>query len=197
VAKSAVSGGSNRAAARALEYGLALAIASSRSKARIVSADSFQRELDIIGADPSGRFATTREEYDRNRAVAIAGGVVSAWLKKVNAGESKADAIASLDSRIETIGITETAEAFNDEREQIIKTVQPKEERTGGFVVFRIWDATLDKLTCPVCERAHHTVVPQFMSFPDGRPGGVHPRCRCYESLILLPFWFDYENEAA
>ncbi len=52
------------------------------------------------------------------------------------------------------------------------------------IVLFKEWNADLDRRTCPICEGAHGTIRPVGVSFPEGEPGAVHPRCRCME------FWF-------
>lgn len=119
------------------------------------------------------------------------------WRRKYEELGDEHGALAATESRLNLIGVTEVAEATSDERDAILRRVGPahKERTAGSLIVFKVWDAALDKRTCPTCARAHHTVVPFFLSFPDGRPGGVHGNCRCYEGTILLPIWFDYEND--
>lgn len=86
--------------------------------------------------------------------------------------------------RIELAAITEAAEAYSAERELILADTLDTYPHLRAQL-FKTWDATLDHRTCPVCSAAHGTVVGIDEAFPDGLPGGVHPRCRCIEQILL------------
>lgn len=85
--------------------------------------------------------------------------------------------------KLETAAATEVAEAFNHERDQAGRRLALER----GVILWKVWDATLDKdkRTCSRCERMHGRAVPASEDFDEGRPGGVHPRCRCVE--LILP----------
>lgn len=75
--------------------------------------------------------------------------------------------------RLDTISITETAGAFDNERVTIVR-----EQIAPSMGIVEIWDATFDN-TCPVCASLHGTKADE-RGFPGGhRPGSVHPRCQC------------------
>jgi len=189
--------GPSRAASRdALAVAVARSVEVSRAASRESGRQTLARDAQAAGVQLPG-IEIDRSDYDQRRAFVIATRFADDWDEKSRkAGFDTA--LDSMGSRLELIGITESAESFNDERDQLITRIaEPQERRAASVVPFKIWDATMDKRTCPVCSRAHHTVVPYWMSFPDGRPGGTHARCRCYEGLILLPIWFDYEVDQA
>jgi hypothetical protein len=189
-------GPSKSATRDTLVVAVAQSVTVTRDRARKSGRESLERDAVIAGASIA-ILPTNRRKYDEDRAFAIATRFADDWERKAS-GLDHDTALDQLGSRLDLIGITESAESFNDERDIIITRLAPPEERRAASVIpFKIWDATMDKRTCQVCSRAHHTVVPFWMSFPDGRPGGAHPRCRCYEGLIVLPIWFDYEVDQA
>lgn len=119
--------------------------------------------------------------YDLARARMTARGYERALVSYARAADGDIKAAARrADHKLVTAAATDSNEAFNHQREQAARRIV--EER--GFGVWKVWDSTLDKLTCPVCERAHGSAVPAHEEFPLGRPGGVHPRCRCVERLL-------------
>lgn len=95
-----------------------------------------------------------------------------AQLVRAKAGER--NALAALDNRLATIGITENAEAFNAQRRASAEVIA---ERVG---LIEIWDAVLDQRTCSECWRMNREQALVGRGFPGGlRPGQVHARCRC------------------
>jgi len=181
----------------ALRVAVAVSVYHGRRGARLDGRDTYGDEADLLGLSPAPEI--DRDEYDQDRAYAIGFSYASYWRDQYERIGDQQAALDATEARLRLIGVTEVAEATSDERDQILRRVgeQHREATTGSLIVFKVWDAALDKRTCPKCERAHHTVVPFFMDFPDGRPGGVHGNCRCYEGTILLPFWFDYETDLA
>ena len=182
------------AGAGAVESGLTFGITKLRREARSAGRLTLNDELDQARRDGvdihEGRGTIGSNPRDFVRARIIAGNVATRWNRAEAAGNDPEIALAS---NIDTIAITETAEAYNDERKLVLQ--QTRERTSGSLVLFEFWDAALDRRTCPICERASGTFVLLGMGFPAGRPGGVHPRCRCNGTIIPLPFWFTREVE--
>lgn len=74
---------------------------------------------------------------------------------------------------------------------------------TTGVTIYKVWNAVLDKDTCPYCERMHGVRIPvtgnfrsyaksigdlelyEALEYSGGETPYAHPRCRC---------WFTYET---
>ena len=90
-------------------------------------------------------------------------------------------AALAVDARVRTTAATESASAFGQARESL-QFVQTAE-------LYKLWDAALDRRTCPICESAHGEMVHHSARFSYGVPGDVHPNCRCIEELITVQEW--------
>lgn len=78
--------------------------------------------------------------------------------------------------RLDRIAATENATAFNDARSETIRA----SAKAAGIKLYEVWDATLDKRTCPECSSRDGTVADERGEFAGGaRPGWVHVGCRC------------------
>ena len=190
--------GNKLGAATAVERGLAAAILHVRRGGRDAGGKALEGELRLAQSDGvliEPGFGTTGAGFgDIARAQHISRKFAAAWYRKTEDG---LDATVALDSRLDTIAITETADSFNDEREAIMaRTVQREPDRSYSVVLVEFWDATGDRRTCSVCERADGTFVPLGVGFGAGRPGGVHPRCRCNSTVIPLPVWMTRDLQA-
>lgn len=102
---------------------------------------------------------------------------MSRWLRNATVGGVDA-ATAATQGSLRRIAVTESAEAYGSGRAKVLRA-QPRIIR-----LLRVWDATLDKRTCPICRGADGTIVGARESFPDGEPGAVHPWCRCTYTLL-------------
>jgi hypothetical protein len=92
-----------------------------------------------------------------------------------------------IDARLRRTAATETARAFNDER-----------ERLAGPGTFKIWNAVLDRATCPACWEKDGQIIPSELRFDRTPP--LHPHCRCIVEIVPIPkpqrlddIAFDYE----
>lgn len=185
--------------ASAIASGTTFAVSRARQESRRDGAESIERSLELAGVGSVARASSLDAAYDLDRARVIGDNTGRQYLKKYSeAFELGIDdpswaALKGIQYRLDTIGITETAEAFSAERDRIIRSAQPKEQTEGTLVILAFWDAALDRRTCPVCERASGTVVLAGMPFQSGRPGGVHPRCRCVVQIIAFPAWYTRE----
>ncbi len=127
--------------------------------------------------------------FDSLRADIVANSYARRWLKAAEAEQARdrekkaaivAAAAAALTGRaLERIAATENSQAFTSERDIAAREL---ELETWG----KVWDATLDINTCPVCYDANGTVVALDEQFPLGAPGDIHPGCRCDWSLVRI-----------
>lgn len=104
---------------------------------------------------------------------------------------------ASWLSRVDRTVITETSRAFNEvldnEAEQLSAKILPG--TPAHAVLFKRWDALLDRRTCHICSNLDNDIVPlDADAFRHGfKPGLVHPRCRC----IAIPCAHQYDLNVA
>lgn len=104
---------------------------------------------------------------------------------------------ATLPGGLERIAATETSTAFSDEHASATDDLKERTEARLLPLLFKLWDSTLDKRTCPRCASASGTILPWGLSFPQGVPGEPHPFCRCREATIFLPIGYQKETEPA
>ena len=94
---------------------------------------------------------------------------------------------AETDYRLDAIATTEVATAFQDEfAEQTDRMPQRTRDRSWVPFVVKLWDSSLDKRRCRVCASGSLEVRPLGVSFSNGEPGRVHPRCRCVSVIVVL-----------
>lgn len=122
-----------------------------------------------------------RAMQDVARARLFASRYASAWLRKAQ-GQTSAEAASvatkATNARLVTLAKTEAADAFSTGRRTV--------DIVTSATLMRVWDATNDKRTCPVCSGADGTIVAYRESFPLGEPGSIHPNCACSWSLVTL-----------
>lgn len=92
-----------------------------------------------------------------------------------DASQAVRQAATALRSRVDTIAATESSKAFNQARMRLLADAI---EAQGGIVLR--WVATLDERTCRTCSALSGTLSDSSGRFSGYKPGGVHPRCRCY-----------------
>ena len=102
--------------------------------------------------------------------------------------EAARDAVRWASTRAETTAATEAAESWSVARDVSLDDALARDPRLSLELV-KVWDAELDKRTCDVCANAHGTIVGIDEDFPDGTPGGVHPRCRCQYHVMTIHEW--------
>lgn len=80
-------------------------------------------------------------------------------------------------------------EAWSDERNRMsIATARAQKEANIVPFVGTLWDARMDKRTCPRCWDLDGTIRPIGIRFPNGAiPGKTHFSCRCNGALIFAP----------
>jgi hypothetical protein len=213
----AVEGGTLADRRRRLEVATTGIVLAGRGGARQAAVETLQPQIalaaEVNPTLPALLDVTTEGySYDRVRAVAVALSLGERFGRKTD--ELLADglplpAAAGLAferlardpdpdkvSRIEIIAATESAEAFDQQREDDLDAYgrsvayQTEVRREFAAVPFKWWNAVLDKRTCRTCDVAHGKIVLLGFAFPEGRPGGVHPSCRCVADIVLLPAWY-------
>jgi GNAT superfamily N-acetyltransferase len=129
------------------------------------------------------RVALSRElARDLRRAAEYSKSYAQQWLKKANGSGARntsaavAAANSGARSALDRTAITESSEAFSSGR-----TLAAKRLPLG---LLKVWDAILDRGTCPICSNADGTIVGIRERFPLGVPGEVHPNCRCSFSVL-------------
>lgn len=141
-------------------------VVEARGVARAAALDLVRRQFDP-SLSASGLASLIR---DTQRAERIAGNVERLI---VDVAGADGPLIRRVESRLTMIGVSENASAYNDERRNAMR------EFALADNLVEVWDATLDKRTCPTCYEMHGTEAVGG-AFPGGLvPGGVHPSCRC------------------
>lgn len=90
-------------------------------------------------------------------------------------------------------------DAWSDERNRVLRAtaVRQKEANIVPFVG-TVWDARMDKKTCPRCWSLDGTIRPIGIAFPNGAiPGKIHYSCRCNGGLIFAPMITSIVDKAA
>ena len=157
-----------------------------RVSARVIASQAASRQLEALGVSPITVTApATAREIERARAAAM--GAADNWgshyADAIAAGATHEEAVeaarAASQWKVRQLSITETAEVWSDETARVADAAS-----RHGTVLWKVWDAVLDRRTCPVCGGAHGTAVLATERFPDGEPGAVHPFCRCQTILL-------------
>lgn len=134
-----------------------------------------------MGLDIGDRVTVPSEAVrDVTRARQVADSYAARWLRKAEGDTvAKAAKAASADTQgsLKRISVTESSEAFSSGRAKYLR-----ERPDLGFL--RVWDASLDKRTCPICRGNDGLIVGANEPFPGGEPGAVHAFCRCVWALL-------------
>lgn len=159
-----------------------------------------------MGLDADLLFSGGSQFLDLQRARVLADRSSGTFLKAYEAelgGASTATArhaatelaLTKTEKRLALQVATENAHAFNHARQ---------ESRIAGWDVhlYKLWDAYLDKKTCPVCSDLDGLAIPKADKFRDRfnrvvKPGKVHPYCRCLEEYITIQEARRYRIRAA
>lgn len=152
------------------------AILDVRKVSALAGSVSARRELAKLGMTPAGNSVslTSRKSFFSAQKTAERG--TSALLDRA-AGLSAADSMSVMRPRLERIAASESAAGYGAG-----KLSSFSELVTSG--ILKVWDATLDRRTCRVCEYANGETVRIDESFSGGEPGAVHTSCRCSWYII-------------
>lgn len=194
------------------ETDLAAVVLAARTAARIEALGQLQKQLLAAGkALQRAGVPTSRNELsapargpnatDAAAADAAAKSLASVWLQRSVAGlldwtRSGAQGVVpqigtqttrATDFRLRRTAATETAVAYNDEANEILQHVGDAiADAPAGTLLWKRWEAVLDRGVCSKCANFDNQVVRCNESFRGGEiPGAVHPNCRCVEVLAL------------
>lgn len=195
------------------EADLAAVVLAARTSARLESLAQLQRQLLSAGkalqragvsASHSELSAPARgpNATDSAAAEAAAKSLASGWLQQSVAGlldwtragahgavpQIGDQATRSVDFRLRRTAATETSVAYNDEANEILQHVGGAiADAPAGKLLWKRWEAVLDRGLCGKCANYDNQVVRCNESFRGGEiPGTVHPNCRCVEVLALF-----------
>ncbi len=165
--------------ATTLQRELSGAIASARMFSRAAGIERLELEASRFGFTITPINDVIR---DVQRSRQYATNLASNWLGKARSvtgtvRQQAALANAGTLAHLQTIAVSESSEAFNSGRAKALQRVY-----VGDLL--RVWDASLDKRTCPVCSGADGDIVGAAEPFPIGEPGSVHARCRCTWHIV-------------
>lgn len=167
--------------------------------------DELQAELaaHFVPFAPSEFDVPYLEPSDDSDARTAAEALVLAWLllssKKADQGVAPAkiaqESTRDFMYRVDRTVTTETARAFSDTQESHAKQLAASTAgKPSGQLLFKRWDAILDRSTCAVCSNLDNQVVSLSEPFRgDLLPGYVHPNCRC----ISIPCLHQYDLNVA
>lgn len=134
-------------------------------------------DLAALGATPGGLGTLVDvAAADAARAMRAARSIGERALTLLRGGESASATRAALRPRLELVAATEGADAYNGERARLA-------DGAGSIVrILKVWDAVLDRRTCPTCSSLDGTIVALGEPFAIEQP--AHPRCRCTFTML-------------
>lgn len=159
------------------EQSVAAAIMTGRGASRASAEAVATAELAAIGAPsvPRTTELISAAASDAARAVRAAKSLAERAAKAMRGGLSVAEAKAAIKPALELTAATESASAYNEGRDAMARS-------SPVIRLLKVWDAVLDKRTCPTCSGLDGTIVGARESFPIQQP--AHPRCRCTFTLL-------------
>jgi hypothetical protein len=105
--------------------------------------------------------------------------------------------VSATDRALNEIAVNEVAHAFSDERRRLEKAAKREHDGTNWFpLMVKYWDATLDRRTCPRCEKLDGKIRPWGVDFAGHTEPPVHKRCRCVIIYVGSPIFLG-RSEAA
>ncbi len=169
--------------ANRLQRGIRSGVVLARQEARQRGVARLEAEATSAGVDiriASGeRLAALGLARDWERGTFLGRSYANRWLRKARELEDARAASAATRGSLDRIAVSESSEAFSSGRDAAIEA-----EPATVVEILKVWDATLDRRTCPVCSDADGTIVGLSESFPAGEPGAVHALCRCGFSIM-------------
>lgn len=175
-------------------------ILAAKSAARRVGAQRMQSEVEATTR--GHRIVLTHDEHkttqaaDRLAAERASREYSDALLREAqrilhDAERAQASALVSATDRaLESISVNEVSSAFSDERRRLERATRREHGSTNWFpALLKMYDATLDRRTCPRCEKLHGKIRPWGVDFAGHAEPPLHARCRCVVVHIASPIF--------
>lgn len=175
---------------------LSSSFVSARTAARVQGANRLRAEYEIVLRHARSKGYRTFSLSIGTRPVSSDVEEAGKWAdhiaKLVGKRSSESDvrsAIARSKGKLSSAARAVVDDAWSDERNRALRStaVRQKEANIVPFVG-TIWDARMDKATCPRCWDLDGTIRPIGIAFPGGAvPGKIHFSCRCFGGVIFAP----------
>lgn len=182
-------------------------ILAAKGAARRFGAQRMQSEVEstsrgqrITLAHDEHKATTAADRLSAERASREYSDAILREAQSIIAASDKAQAssiVSATDRALNEIAVNEVAHAFSDERRRLEKAAKREHGGTNWFpLMVKYWDATLDRRTCPRCERLDSKVRPWGVDFAGHTEPPVHKRCRCVIIYVGSPIFLG-RSEAA
>lgn len=171
-------------------------LVSARTAARVQGTNRLRSEYEIVSRYARNQGYRTGPLAFLSRPIASDIEEAGNWadhiakLVRKRASESEIrSAISRSKNKLSASARAVVDDAWSDARNRVLRAtrVQQKEADVVPFVG-TVWDARMDKITCPRCRDLDGTIRPIGIAFPGGAvPGKVHTSCRCLGGLVFAP----------
>ena len=105
--------------------------------------------------------------------------------------------VSATDRALESIATNEVASAFSDERRRLERVAKREYDGMNWFpALLKMYDATLDRRTCPRCAKLDGKIRPWGVDFAGHAEPPLHTRCRCVIVYVASPLFMG-RSEAA
>jgi hypothetical protein len=175
---------------------LSRSLVSARTAARVQGANRLSVEYEVVRRHARSRgyrsgplsFLARPIASDVEEAGKWADHIAKLVRKRASDSEIRT-AISRSKGKLSSAARAVVDDAWSDERNRVLRAtaVRQKEANIVPFVG-TVWDARMDKATCPRCWDLDGTIRPIGISFPNGSvPGKTHVGCRCFGGLVFAP----------
>lgn len=193
-------------AADELRVRLSRSLVSARSAARVQGTNRLRSEYEIVARH------ARKQGYQTGPLAILASPIASdveeagkwadhiAQLVRKRASDSEIrTALSRSKGKLSSAARAVVDDAWSDERNRVLRAtaVRQKEANIVPFIG-TLWDARMDKRTCPRCWDLNGKIRPIGIPFPGGAiPGQTHAQCRCLGALIFAPIITSISDEEA
>lgn len=175
---------------------LSQTLVSARTAARVQGANRLRAEYEIVQRHARSQGYRTGPLAFLSRPIASDVEEAGKWadhiakLVRKRASDSEIrSAISRSKGKLSAAARAVVDDAWSDERNRVLRATraQQKEANVVPFVG-TLWDARMDRATCPRCWDLDGKIRPIGIAFPNGAiPGKTHYSCRCNSALIFAP----------
>lgn len=175
---------------------LSQSLVAARTAARVQGTNRLRTEYEIVSRYARSQGYRTGPFAFPSRPIASDVEEAGKWAdhiaKLIRGRASDSDvrsAIARSKGKLSSAARAVVDDAWSDERNRVLRATRVRQKETDVVpFVGTIWDARMDRATCPRCRDLDGTIRPIGIRFPNGAiPGKVHYACRCLGGLIFAP----------